>query len=77
MTKKALLNSGAVVSPPAECMTIEECAQEARLSRRQIYNLIGDRKLKARKIGRSTRVLRSDYSAFLRGLPTLGADRAA
>lgn len=61
----------------SECMTIDEVAGEARLSRRQIYKLISEKKLTARKIGRSTRVLRCDYGAFLRGLPTLDAGRAA
>lgn len=59
------------------CLTIDEVCADSRLSRGFVYRLIREKKLIARKIGASTRVLRSDYLAFLRSLPKAGADRAA
>lgn len=60
-----------------ECMTIDEVGTASRLSKRQVYKLIHENKLTARKIKRSTRVLRSDYRAFLRALPAWDTNRAA
>ncbi len=62
-------------NPPtvSPCLTIKETAIEGRLSERQVYNLIKDKKLRARKIGRSTRILRSDFNDFLQSLPMAAA----
>lgn len=55
------------------CLTIDEVSKFSRLCRSHVYKLIRANKLKARKIGNSTRVLKSDFDAFLRALPSLGS----
>lgn len=55
------------------CLTIKTAAKDAKLSERQIYKLIKEKKLRARKIGRSTRVLQSDFNDFLQSLPMAAA----
>lgn len=55
-----------------QCLTIDEVCRASKLCRSQVYKLIRQKRLKARKIGKSTRILSSDFGKFLLGLPMLG-----
>lgn len=49
--------------------TMEEAAATAAIGRTRVYAAVKDGKLKARKFGRRTVILREDLEAFLRALP--------
>jgi excisionase family DNA binding protein len=50
-------------------MTIEEVAERSGVGRTCVYQDIAERRLIARKRGRKTIVLHSDFIKWLRGLP--------
>lgn len=47
------------------------------LSRSFVYALIGRGEIRAVKIGTATRITRDDEAAWLRSLPSIGADKEA
>lgn len=49
--------------------TVREVAREGAMSERQVYRLLKDGKLKARKSGRKTLILSEDFRAWLDSLP--------
>ena len=51
--------------------SVSECALSANCGRDKIYEAIRDGRLKARKFGRKTLVLREDLTKFLQSLPLL------
>ena len=58
------------VSPPtgsASFITVEEIAHDLALHRMTVYRLIHQGTIPASRIGRSFRILRSDYQKFLNG----------
>jgi excisionase family DNA binding protein len=58
--------------------TIDELAKVGPIKRSKLYEAIRSGTLIARKHGRSTLMLKSDYEAFLNQLPKVGkADDAA
>lgn len=63
----------AAINDTNQCLTIDEVCRASKLCRSQVYKLIREKRLKARKIGSSTRVLNSDFESFLRALPMLGS----
>jgi excisionase family DNA binding protein len=52
-----------------EAYTIEQAAEASSISRPILYDEINAGRLRARKRGRSTLILRSDLLAFLEALP--------
>jgi excisionase family DNA binding protein len=54
-----------------EGLSILEASRIAGIGRTKIYEAIADRRLKARKLGKRTIVLRSDLQEFLAALPVL------
>lgn len=58
-------------------LTIEEAISESKLSRTFLYGEIGRGRLKARKAGRRTVILRADLGAFLQSLPEARIGRRA
>lgn len=52
-----------------EALTIADACALARISKSSIYYLIADGRLKARKLGRRTLILRADLVGFLAALP--------
>jgi excisionase family DNA binding protein len=54
-----------------QAYTIEQAAEAASLARQVIYDEINAGRLRARKRGRSTRILASDLRAYLEALPVL------
>ena len=48
-----------------EVMTIPEVADHLKVTRQTIHKLMKDGKIKAFKIGRSTRILRSELDKFI------------
>jgi len=48
-----------------EVMTIPEVAEYLKVTRQTIHRLMKDGKIKAFKIGRSTRILRSEIERFI------------
>ena len=59
---------------PREGLSIPEACAVAGIGRTKIYQAIADGKLKARKLGKRTLVLRADLQAFLASLPVVRAD---
>lgn len=53
-------------------LTVEEVAQELRVSKMTAYRLIHRKELPALKIGRNFRVLERDLDAFIRAADTIG-----
>lgn len=49
--------------------TVREVAHQGAMSERQVYRLLKDGKLKARKQGRKTLILSEDFRAWLDTLP--------
>ena len=49
--------------------TVEEAAKLTRVCRTRLYQEINESRLRARKIGRSTRLLHADVAAWLNSLP--------
>jgi excisionase family DNA binding protein len=54
-----------------EGLSILEACRIAGIGRTKIYEAIADRRLKARKLGKRTIVLRSDLHEFLAALPVV------
>jgi excisionase family DNA binding protein len=52
-----------------EGLSIAEACAMAGIGRTKIYQAIGDGRLRARKFGKRTIILRSDLRAFLESLP--------
>ncbi len=48
-----------------EVMTIPEVAEYLKVTRQTVHRLLKDGRLKAFKIGRSTRILRSELDKFI------------
>jgi len=48
-----------------EVMTIPEVADHLKVTRQTVHKLMKDGKIKAFKIGRSTRILRSELDKFI------------
>ena len=61
------------MTPPAkddlEAFSIAEATRIAGIGRNTIYDALADGRLRARKIGRRTLILRADLRDFLAGLP--------
>jgi hypothetical protein len=55
--------------------TIDEIVRRAPIGRSSIYKAIKDRRLVARKDGRRTVILKSDYVRYLRSLPPVEPDQ--
>lgn len=56
--------------------SINDAVLASGLGRDMIYGAIRDGRLKARKVGRRTLILRADLEAYLCNLPTLELNRA-
>jgi excisionase family DNA binding protein len=52
--------------------SVQEIMVQIGLSRDNVYRLIREGRLKARKVGRRTLVTNTDLQEFLQALPTLG-----
>ena len=52
-------------------LTVSECTEVARLGRTKIYQEIKEGRLRAVKLGRSTRILVEDLKHYLAHLPAL------
>jgi len=50
-------------------LTVSDVAREGSISKRQVYRLLKEGKLKARKSGRKTLILSQDFRAWLASLP--------
>ena len=59
-------------SSPVAAYSVTEVIARLGVCRQRVYDLINEKKLIARKLGRRTIVLDSDLRAFLEGLPTIG-----
>jgi excisionase family DNA binding protein len=57
-----------------EGLSVLEACRVAGIGRTKIYEAISDGRLKARKLGKRTLVLRADLQAFLASLPVVRAD---
>lgn len=57
-----------------EGLSVSEACRVAGIGRTKIYEAISDGRLKARKLGKRTLVLRGDLQAFLDNLPVVKAD---
>lgn len=55
-----------------EAMTVRNFAALIGAGESTAWKLISQKRVRAVKIGRSTRVLRSDAASFLASLPTIG-----
>jgi excisionase family DNA binding protein len=53
------------MTPPIPLLTLPEVAAALRVCRRTVEKLIRRRKLKARKVGRLTRVKATDLESYL------------
>jgi excisionase family DNA binding protein len=56
-------------------LTVAEACAAARIGRTVLFQLIRDRKLPAKKLGRRTFILRDDLTALMRSLPDARAMR--
>ncbi len=65
------------LQPTGGALSVPECAAYVGLSRSRVYELIGEGRIEARKIGARTIVLRRVADAFLEALPRMPASRAA
>lgn len=54
---------------PETLLTIEQACQRLSLGRTSLFNAIRDRKLRAVKLGRATRIAESELARFLASLP--------
>ncbi len=61
---------------PKTALTIDEVIKAGPLGRTSIYAAIKAGKLTARKFGKRTIVLTSDFEGFLNSLPKMGDERA-
>ena len=57
-----------------EGLSISEACRVAGIGRTKIYEAISDGRLKARKLGKRTLVLRADLQSFLANLPVVRTD---
>lgn len=57
-----------------EGLSVSEACRIAGIGRTKIYEAIADGRLKARKFGKRTLILRTDLQAFLASLPVALAD---
>jgi excisionase family DNA binding protein len=57
-----------------EGLSVSDACRIAGIGRTKIYEAISDGRLKARKFGKRTLVLRADLQDFLTGLPVVEAD---
>jgi len=57
-----------------EGLSISEACDIAGIGRTKIYEAISEGRLKARKLGKRTLVLRTDLQAFLADLPAVRTD---
>lgn len=53
--------------PKIDVLNLEETAQYLRVSNQTVYNMIRDGRIKAYKVGREWRFLRSDIVAYMNG----------
>ena len=51
--------------------TVEELLSWARISRTKLYEEIKEKRIKPRKLGRKTLILRTDAEAWLNNLPEI------
>jgi excisionase family DNA binding protein len=56
----------------AQAHSINEVIARLGICRQRVYDLINEKKLVARKLGRRTLILDSELQAFLEGLPKIG-----
>jgi len=68
-------SSVAITPTEPLALTVAEACAAARIGRTVLFQLIRDRKLPAKKLGRRTLIMRDDLTALLRGLPDVGATR--
>jgi excisionase family DNA binding protein len=54
---------------PLEGLSVEDACRVAGLGRTKVYEAISDGRLKARKFGKRTLILRTDLQLFLKSLP--------
>jgi excisionase family DNA binding protein len=54
-----------------EGLSVTEASEIAGIGRTKIYEAISDGRIKARKLGKRTLILRSDLHRFLQKLPTV------
>jgi excisionase family DNA binding protein len=57
-------------------LTVCDVARESSMSERQVYRLLKEGKLKARKSGRKTLILAEDFRAWLASLPSADLEAA-
>ena len=57
-----------------EGLSVSEACRVSGIGRTKMYEAISDGRLKARKLGKRTLVLRGDLQAFLDNLPVVKAD---
>jgi excisionase family DNA binding protein len=62
------------MSPSVSAYTISDFIETFRLGRTKVYAEIKAGRLKARKVGKRTLVLKTDAEAWLSSLPVLGGD---
>ncbi len=58
---------------PREGLSVSEACRVSGIGRTKIYEAISEGRLKARKLGKRTLVLRGDLQAFLDNLPVVKA----
>ncbi|MGH6660981.1 MAG: helix-turn-helix domain-containing protein [Rhodospirillales bacterium] len=61
----------------AICFTIPAAVAASGIGRSAIYQALADGRLKAKKNGRRTLILKTDLERFLESLPDYGPDQAA
>jgi len=66
--QKATMNTDSPSLPDTIALRIDEACTASRLSRGTIYSAIGSGALPVVKIGRATRIMRTDLEAWLRSL---------
>ena len=59
-------------TPQVEGLSVPEACKMAGIGQTRLYGAIVDGRLKARKFGKRTLILRGDLLAFLATLPILG-----
>ena len=58
-------------------LTVRDVAREGAMSERQVYRLLKDGRLKARKLGRKTLIMSEDFRALLDSLPAADLEAAS
>jgi len=61
---------GDTSAPPKLALSIKEFCETAAIGQTKVYSLIGEGKLRTRKVGRHRIILVSDALALLESLPT-------